>query len=674
MQIKSLELKNIRSYEQAKINFSPGITLFEGDIGSGKSTILMAIEFALFGLGSEKGAALLRIGSDNGHVYLTFQVDGQEYIAYRALSKKKRGIQQSKCFIEKGGVKSPLSPTEMKERILKILNFNEPPNSRAKSLIYRYAVFTPQEEMKAIISMSADQRLQTLRKALRLEDYKIAMNNARELGRRIDRRSVELVSQAKDLDMEKGRLGKKIDEQKNHEEKLSSLYQQLKPLQEEYNKLKEDISYYQNTMLRLESLKGQLDPIKEQLQQNLMVKDQAQDDIKKYTEEIENIINPEIQDIKEKIVEPEERNEETLYNQLNNLDANERNLRDQKANLNSKIRDYEAIENNSICPTCKQPIDPEDIRGKLEPLYDELKDVEQKISDCENHKKIMQKKLEQLKTFEINRRELKHFKERLKDRINTIESLRTKINELSETITGNKDTIRRLEEEISRGQGIKEKVNRLEAEEEEKNKNIQRLQEKISSTKTAIKMIKEDISELNEKIKKKENLKKQGDTLKEYYIWLNDFFIPTLENIENQVMQNINQEFNQHFQRWFNLLVDETEKNAYIDEEFTPIVEQDGYEQEIEYLSGGEKTSVALAYRLALNSIVQKISTGIKSEMLILDEPTDGFSKEQLFKLREILEELECPQIILVSHEKELESFADHIFTIEKVDGNSIIS
>jgi exonuclease SbcC len=58
---------------------------------------------------------------------------------------------------------------------------------------------------------------------------------------------------------------------------------------------------------------------------------------------------------------------------------------------------------------------------------------------------------------------------------------------------------------------------------------------------------------------------------------------------------------------------------------------------------------------------------------LILDEPTDGFSKEQLYKIRDILEELKCPQVILVSHEKELEGFADHIFRVQKSDGVSAL-
>jgi exonuclease SbcC len=144
--------------------------------------------------------------------------------------------------------------------------------------------------------------------------------------------------------------------------------------------------------------------------------------------------------------------------------------------------------------------------------------------------------------------------------------------------------------------------------------------------------------------------------------------------IEKHVMQNIHLDFDENFKNWFNLLIDDPSKTGKIDEEFTPIIEQDGFQQEINYLSGGEKTSVALAYRLALNNIVQKVSTGMKSNLLIMDEPTDGFSKEQLFKIRDILNELNYPQIIIVSHERELESFADNIFQIEKIDGVSEVS
>lgn len=94
MIIKSLKLENIRSYAEAEVNFPLGKTLFEGDVGSGKSTILMAIEFALFGLGSERGAALLRTESSKGKVILVFEVDGDEYTIERGLVRKKGAVQQ----------------------------------------------------------------------------------------------------------------------------------------------------------------------------------------------------------------------------------------------------------------------------------------------------------------------------------------------------------------------------------------------------------------------------------------------------------------------------------------------------------------------------------------------------------------------------------------------------
>jgi len=111
-----------------------------------------------------------------------------------------------------------------------------------------------------------------------------------------------------------------------------------------------------------------------------------------------------------------------------------------------------------------------------------------------------------------------------------------------------------------------------------------------------------------------------------------------------------------------------------VNEDFSPVIERSGYEQEYLQISGGERTSVALAYRLALNTTVQEVAIAGESNLLILDEPTDGFSREQLFKLRDILGELKCPQVVMVSHERELEGFCDHVFRIEQTDNGSRIS
>ncbi|KAF5048105.1 hypothetical protein DSECCO2_453530 [anaerobic digester metagenome] len=220
-----------------------------------------------------------------------------------------------------------------------------------------------------------------------------------------------------------------------------------------------------------------------------------------------------------------------------------------------------------------------------------------------------------------------------------------------------------------------QKMDELNSDYDKIKEEFRNINDKLASTKTLIKSIEESIFKLGEEIQKKEELKTQLNRLNEYQLWLNDYFIPTIRLIENHVMNKRFNEFNDNFQKWFNMLIDDDTKTAKLnDKDFSPIVQQDKFEQDMNYLSGGEKTSVALAYRLALNNVVKNVSTGMKSNLLILDEPTDGFSKEQLYKIREILNELNCPQIILVSHERELESFADNLFSIEKVGGISQVS
>lgn len=69
--------------------------------------------------------------------------------------------------------------------------------------------------------------------------------------------------------------------------------------------------------------------------------------------------------------------------------------------------------------------------------------------------------------------------------------------------------------------------------------------------------------------------------------------------------------------------------------------------------------------------MIRQETESLKSNLLILDEPTDGFSKTQLSKVRTVLQQLQSQQIILVSHEKELETYVDNIFYISKDGGTS---
>ena len=97
MRLISLRLWNIRSYEEATIEFGDGVNLFEGDIGSGKSSILLAVEFALFGLAEVTLASLLRHGEKEGGVELVFGVKDRTVKATRKLRRSgQKGLLQSR--------------------------------------------------------------------------------------------------------------------------------------------------------------------------------------------------------------------------------------------------------------------------------------------------------------------------------------------------------------------------------------------------------------------------------------------------------------------------------------------------------------------------------------------------------------------------------------------------
>lgn len=178
-------------------------------------------------------------------------------------------------------------------------------------------------------------------------------------------------------------------------------------------------------------------------------------------------------------------------------------------------------------------------------------------------------------------------------------------------------------------------------------------------------------------LRKAEGLLRQKNALlraREIHHWLEEFFLKVTSVIEKHVMVGIHRLFNQLFQEWFSVLVRDEEVNSRIDPDFTPLIGFNGHEVLFSQLSGGERTSAALAYRLALNKVINEVIHEIKTkDLLILDEPTDGFSSEQLDKVREVLEKLALRQIILVSHESKIESFVEHVIKIQKEGAASAV-
>ncbi|BAM69714.1 intracellular protein transport protein [Methanothermobacter sp. CaT2] len=833
MIINSLELKNIRSYDSGRVEFDDGVTLFEGDIGSGKTTLLLAIEFALFGLGDQRGDSLLRATSNSGSVKLTFTVDGDEYTVYRELKRGSSGVQQGELYIRTPRGVRKLSAKELKAEVLEILGYREPLNPRARSRIYRYAVFTPQEQMKSIIEAPTNDRLERLRKAFDLEKYSRAADNARLVSRRIKRESESLEDRSYDLeDKEKeleGLLGEKekLEVEKKQldsdidgiEVEIGKLKSEMEVLQREKNRidsaekeiesLKNEIETLMSSSERLmernrvieveyqrsldelqkcsdigEKLQEELNSLRERISDLELKRESLMEDSRRFreasiqyrnlTSELENLLKTgkDLEDeisgledytggIKSKIeaiksIEDPGYREDEVEAGIRRLEVEVSDLQQELGGIQGKIEDYESIGKMGVCPTCDQEVDPDYIDDKLsralerkmsvesriaelrneisdknellkriaeyKRAQDEMRllmeDLEKRIEECRRKREGLDKTRERIQKieeeiagteriigelkdaeseFNMVENELKSLREResecsgrLAATEDRMDHLRTRISELNpETSREYRDNLNKIDENENK---IAEKKAKIKENEEvlrnredveasihgltrtirEKERLRDERRDRRGALEGKIEEKERQIETLRSEIDKKRELRKRSLQLRTYVAWLEEYFIPALADIETHVMAQINHEFNERFQKWFRVLVDDPGKSVRIDEDFTPIVEQDGYEQNLEYLSGGERTSIALAYRLALNMVVQRL-TDVRSDILILDEPTDGFSKEQLYKLRDIFDELESRQIILVSHEEELENLADHIYRVEKSDGTSII-
>jgi exonuclease SbcC len=671
MILRSLRLDNIRSYAEQTVDFPMGITLFEGDIGSGKSTILMAIEFALFGLGSEKGGALLKAGAKKGLVSLCFEVDGKEYEVRRSLERKARGVQQSDCSLSTDGMVTHLSASELKEKVLDILAFNEPPDPKAGSVIFRYAIFTPQEEMKAIIWMRADQRLQTLRKAFRIEDYRVALDNSLTLVRSVKDRSTGLSAQASDLESCEEKCNVKRAEIGQCEDELARLEDARADLDAKVIVLQLRVDQLRKSKETLGKAVGEVPLLERQIREKNGEMGRLDGEAKNLELEVGRWL-AEVEMLG-KVEKPTSKTDGELREELRLVRERERELGKIQGAIDAKIVDYESVEKNRVCPTCDRPAEPEEFQEKIrskrleeQRALDECAGCRSKVDELENLRVALRSFEDAQSKLQVRNEQIQRNRERINADVDRIRVLKEEVME-------HEDGLRKAQADVEEFNRVSFETQRATKELDNKVSELRKVEREASGVRATIASLVVQVKELEEEIQIKQKDRKASERLREYVMWLEGYLMPTLEAIEKQVMLNINQEFNVHFQKWWGMLVEDPTKESRIDEEFTPLVEQDGYEQDYNYLSGGEKTSLALAYRLALNTIVQKVSAGIKSNLLILDEPTDGFSKEQLFKIREILDELKCPQVVMVSHERELESFAHQVMRIEKKNGISQI-
>ncbi|MDH3856132.1 MAG: SMC family ATPase [Nitrosopumilus sp.] len=87
--ITSIELGDFLSHSNTKLEFEDGVTVFVGDNGAGKSSIIDAITFALFGQHTRKSnKGLIKRGTNQGFAKVGFSVNSKQFEAVRKIDNK----------------------------------------------------------------------------------------------------------------------------------------------------------------------------------------------------------------------------------------------------------------------------------------------------------------------------------------------------------------------------------------------------------------------------------------------------------------------------------------------------------------------------------------------------------------------------------------------------------
>ena len=677
MIIKRIRLENIRSYLEQEINLPEGSTLLAGDIGSGKSSILLAIDFALFGLrkGNLSGASLLRNGFDNGLVELNFELDNKDVTIQRRLKRAQDSISQDSGFIVINGERRDASAIELKQDILDLLNYPKELLTKSKSLIYRYTVYTPQEEMKHILIGDKDIRLDTLRKVFDIDKYKRIKENSKIFILNLKQKRKEYEGNIYDLDNKKDELKEK---QSNHEY-LNSRLKELLPAITQINKLvdnkREEIKLLEKNIKIVDDLRKdygltelKLKNLTEKRDSNLNEIESLILSINKLDDEIKNFKIENLDVLKIRI---EELNENLEKYQLE-LDQVNKKLNENEVKRQTSIEIKENIIKLETCPLCQQNVTHSHKSSISKEQDDKISNYDKEIIVFKNKKYSLQDTIKDLKVkldklkddkFKINLYELK--KANLNEKNTRKEFLLNEQNKLVEEIKYYNDKIKQIDLRIGEFKDLDYEKIKKELDElflREKKLEIER-----ATYLSNIQELNKIIIKLQEEINAKLIIKNKINYLNDVQFWLENYFVNVVELIEKQVMLRIYNDFNSLFQKWFNMLMEIENFQVKLDDEFTPLIQQNGHDINYEYLSGGEKTAIALAYRLALNQVINNLLTTIRTkDLLILDEPTDGFSDEQLDRVRNVLSELNLKQLIVVSHEPKIESFVDNIIRLNK--------
>lgn len=269
--LNSIELRNWKTHKLTKLSFSRGTNILLGQMGAGKSTIMDAISFALFGtypaLQHRRTSVASIIANRpermrSASVRLGFDIGGEDYEVERSLELKGPG----KATLSRNGSYLQSQPERVNEEIERILKLDYDLFSRA--------VYSEQNRLTYFLELRPAERKKQIDELLGLDKFATAQENTTALVNRIKDMVSESEKTAATFDVEKLKeqhkslekeLEKAREDKEELKEKLEKAEKERGSVEKELKKTKELYERKVSLAKEIEGLRSRLEIVSKEI-------------------------------------------------------------------------------------------------------------------------------------------------------------------------------------------------------------------------------------------------------------------------------------------------------------------------------------------------------------------------------------------------------------------------
>lgn len=660
--IKKVVLENWKTHQNSEFEFGKGTNVIIGKVGSGKSSIMDAISYCLFGtfpalnnkrISTEETIMNRPNKMEQAKLKMEFSYNNKEYRLERTI--KRQGTNEAMLYLNNKLIAGPKTSD---------VNRTVENEMEITFELFSRAVYSEQNQMDYFLRMNPGQRKEKFDELLELDKYEKARSNAVTATNRIKQSIQDKQKFLAEIKAEERKEGLKEMEKRKHEKQNRTIElqktkketeQAVKTFEEETKKLQNKQKEHRQLSELLLKAKARIEETEKEIHKT---EKQLQG---KEGKQIEQEIKQAKQDA-EKNKKQAEKKEEQVQGEQEKLKTTEKQTAVNNTLLTQLSKSHLELEKaEGKCPFCNRELETKTKKQLLEhsrleekqimeknlQLEKAKKETEKQITSLKQEQKSLQEKAEALREKSL---QMEHVLEKAKthqEKKEALKSLQQETEKLEQTIKQLEFSEQELEEKTETLVEKKSLQQKIMTEIESNGEIIQEIEKTIQETQKTIRQAEETEKQIAGMQKAVENITVFVNALKAAQSELRETLIETINN----AMEDI----------WPKIYPYQDIVSARM------TIEEGSYELKVKrrnsewervegILSGGERSAAAICIRIAFSLVLtQNLS------WIILDEPTHNLDITTVNALAEMLKNYLpeiVEQIFVITHDRELEKAA----------------